>query len=78
VQARKPVAGFGNLEMDPAVFDTSRLIPLELSAGSVVFFGPFLVHRSRSNRSGDDRRALLFSYQPAGQPHLRHLLKLEP
>ena len=78
VQERKAVEGFGNLEMDPAAFDISRLIPLEVSAGSVVFFGPFLVHRSLANRSGDDRRALLFSYQPAGNPHLRQLLKLGP
>jgi len=76
VQARKAVADFGNLEMDPAAFDLSRLVPLEVAAGSVVFFGPFLVHRSLANRSGDDRRALLFSYQPSGNPHLRQLLKL--
>lgn len=76
VQRRKAVEGFGNLEMDPAVFDTARLTPLEVSAGSVVFFGPFLVHRSLANRSSDDRRALLFSYQPAGHPHLLQLLKL--
>jgi hypothetical protein len=75
LQAGRPVEGFGRLEMDPAAFDHSRLIPLELTAGSVVFFGPFLVHRSQANRSGDDRRALLFSYQPAGHPHLRELLE---
>ena len=76
LQKRKAVEDFGNLEMDPTAFDVSRLLQLELSAGSVVFFGPFLVHRSLANRSGDDRRALLFSYQPAGNPHLRQLLKL--
>ena len=78
LQARRPVEGFGSLEMDAAAFDDSRLTPLEVSAGSVVFFGPFLAHRSQANRSGDDRRALLFSYQPAGHPHLRRLLKLGP
>lgn len=78
LQKRKPVEGFGSLEMDAAAFDGTRLMPLEVAAGSVVFFGPFLVHRSLPNRSGDDRRALLFSYQPAGHPHLRHLLKLRP
>ena len=75
VQARRPVAGFGGLEMDPDAFDTSRLTPLEVPAGSVVFFGPFLVHRSLPNRSGDDRRALLFSYQPSGHSHMRELLR---
>ena len=28
--------------------------------------------------TADDRRALLYSYQPAGHPHLRELLKLAP
>jgi hypothetical protein len=78
LQARKAVEGFGSMEMDPAAYDVTRLVPLEVPAGSVVFFGPFLVHRSQPNRSGDDRRALLFSYQPAGHPHLRKLLGLEP
>ncbi len=64
--------------MDPAAFDISRLIPLEIPAGSAVFFGAFLVHRSLPNRSGEERRALLYSYQPAGHPHLRDLLKLGP
>jgi hypothetical protein len=33
----------------------------------VVFFGPFLVHRSTPNRSANDRRSLLYSYQPGGR-----------
>ena len=74
-QARRPIGGFGSLEMDADAFDLARLIPLEVPAGSVVFFGPFLVHRSLPNRSSDDRRALLFSYQPAGHPHMRELLR---
>jgi hypothetical protein len=60
--------GFGSLEMDPAAFDMRRLQPLEVPAGTVAFFGAFLVHRSLPNRSGGDRRALLYSYQPAGEP----------
>ena len=65
---RADVEGFGTLEMDPAAFDTERLIPLEVQAGAVAFFGAFLVHRSPPNRSAADRRALLYSYQPAGHP----------
>lgn len=76
LQARRTVDGFGGLEMDPSKYDESRLTPLEVPAGSVAYFGPFLVHRSRPNRSGDDRRALLYSYQPVGHPHLRELTKL--
>jgi ectoine hydroxylase-related dioxygenase (phytanoyl-CoA dioxygenase family) len=61
--------GFGSLEMDPDAFDLSRLVPLEVKAGTVAFFGAFLVHRSMPNRSSGDRRALLYSYQPPGHPH---------
>jgi ectoine hydroxylase-related dioxygenase (phytanoyl-CoA dioxygenase family) len=76
VPARREVDGFGSNEMDPLQYDLSRLLPVEVPAGSVVFFGPFLVHRSLSNRSDADRRALLYSYQPTGHPHLRKLTKL--
>jgi ectoine hydroxylase-related dioxygenase (phytanoyl-CoA dioxygenase family) len=69
VQKMRDVEGFGALEMDPALFDHSRLVALEAKAGSVVWFGAFLVHRSLPNTSGDDRRALLYSYQPAGLTH---------
>ncbi len=32
-------------------------------------FGPLLVHQSEPNRSAGDRRALLYTYQPAGHRH---------
>jgi hypothetical protein len=64
---------FGSLEMDPAQFDHSRLKPLEVPGGTVAYFGAFLVHRSLPNRSSGDRRALLYSYQPAGHPHMLEL-----
>jgi ectoine hydroxylase-related dioxygenase (phytanoyl-CoA dioxygenase family) len=73
LQQRRNVEGFGSLEMDPERYDESRLVALEVSAGAVAFFGPFLVHRSKPNTSGDDRRALLYSYQPPGNPHSREL-----
>jgi len=75
VQPRLTVDGFGALEMDPNRYDASRLLPLEVPAGTVAFFGPFLVHRSLFNRTSHDRRALLYSYQPAGHPHLRELTR---
>jgi len=74
---RTDAAEFGR-EMDVGAFDMSRLRPLEVPAGSVVYFGAFLVHRSLPNRSGGDRRALLYSYQPAGHPHLFELHGLLP
>lgn len=63
----QPVAGFGANEMDTCGFDEAQLVALELPAGSAVFFGSLLVHRSLPNGSDADRRALLFSYQPAGR-----------
>lgn len=68
-QQKKNVDGFGSLEMDEEAFDMGRLIPLEVPAGTVAYFGSFLVHRSLPNTSDKDRRALLYTYQPAGQPH---------
>jgi ectoine hydroxylase len=75
VQRMRKVDGFGALEMDPAHFDERRLVPLELAAGSVIYLGAFLVHRSAPNRSDTDRRALLYSYQPAGLPHAVELAR---
>jgi len=66
--------GSTNLEMDPGPFAGVDLVPLEVAAGAVVFFGPLLVHRSEPNRSDRQRRSLLLSYQPAGHRHLREWL----
>ncbi|HVP31710.1 MAG TPA: hypothetical protein VMW35_21370 [Myxococcota bacterium] len=41
-------------------------------------FGPFLVHQSAPSRSSLERRALLFSYQPAGHPHMVEGLRRLP
>jgi ectoine hydroxylase-related dioxygenase (phytanoyl-CoA dioxygenase family) len=67
VRAQRQVDGFGSLEMDRAAFDESQLVALEVPAGSVVVFGSLLVHRSLPNQTDQDRRALLYSYQPAGR-----------
>ncbi|HWA23767.1 MAG TPA: phytanoyl-CoA dioxygenase family protein [Caulobacterales bacterium] len=75
VRTCKTGTGGADFEMDPRAFDTSRMKPLEVAAGSVIFFGAFLVHRSAPNRSSRDRRALLYSYQPAGARHLRDVLR---
>jgi phytanoyl-CoA hydroxylase len=71
---RRTLDGVGGMEIDPAKYDHARLVAMPVKAGTVIFFGPFLVHRSMPNRAGADRRALLFSYQPPGLPHLRELL----
>ena len=72
-QKRWQTSGLRNREMDSDTFDTSQLVPLEVPAGSAVFFNAFLVHRSLPNTSEHDRRALLYSYQPAGNPHAREI-----
>jgi ectoine hydroxylase len=41
-----------------------ELVPLMVERGTLVFFGPYLVHQSAPNRSDGDRRALLYSYMP--------------
>jgi ectoine hydroxylase len=61
---------FKQNEMDPAACEGRALHPVEARAGDVLFFGPFLVHQSAPNRSERQRRALLYSYQPAGRPSL--------
>ncbi len=72
-QKRWQTEGLRNREMDTDAFDVKRLIPLEVPAGTVVYFNAFLVHRSLPNTSDQDRRALLYSYQPAGNPHARQI-----
>ena len=42
--------------------------PAEAPAGSLVFFSPHTVHGSEPNRSDLERRALVITYQPAGNP----------
>jgi len=73
VQKRWDTTGLRNREMDDTAFDLKRLVPLEVPPGSVAYFNAFLVHRSLPNRSDGDRRALLYSYQPAGNPHAREI-----
>jgi len=66
---RRQVDGFGAMEMELEGFDESQLVHVEVPAGSLVMFGSLLVHRSLPNLSEHDRRALLYSYQPAGRRH---------
>jgi ectoine hydroxylase len=66
---------FGRNEIDAAAYPDPGLVPLELAAGSVVFFGSLLVHQSAPNTSDRERRALLWSYQPEGRPHMLESLR---
>jgi hypothetical protein len=66
---------FGQNEMDPKACEGLELVPVEVPAGTVLYFGSFLVHRSSPNRSARERRALLYSYQPHGWPSSLELFK---
>ncbi len=46
-------------------FDDSQEVPVEVKAGSVVFFNGHLLHRSRKNRSNIYRRVLVNHYMNA-------------
>ena len=62
-------------EIDTAQYPDAGEIPIEARAGTVVMFGSYLVHRSDPNRSDAPRRAILFSYQPPGRPHMLESLR---
>ncbi|HEX9814414.1 MAG TPA: phytanoyl-CoA dioxygenase family protein [Myxococcota bacterium] len=53
----------GSLFTNPAYFDESLQLPAVLSAGSLLFFSPSVVHGSGPNDSTERRRALIFTYQ---------------
>lgn len=61
----------GGFFTDPAWFDETLQVPLEVAAGSLVFFHPHSVHGSRPNASDIPRRALILTYQPADFPMLK-------
>ena len=76
-RTRSDSDAFGNLEIDRSLDEESAAVPVEVEAGSIVYFGAFLVHKSAPNTSGKDRRALLYSYQPEGLTHARDLIRAE-
>jgi ectoine hydroxylase-related dioxygenase (phytanoyl-CoA dioxygenase family) len=55
---------------DPAAVDVVGAVVIEAPAGTVVWFGAFLVHCSTPNRTAGHRRALLPSWQPSGRGRL--------
>ncbi|HET6954190.1 MAG TPA: phytanoyl-CoA dioxygenase family protein [Acidimicrobiales bacterium] len=65
-RTRSDLDAFGRNELDSSAYPDIDPVPVEVEAGSTVSFGSLLVHQSTPNRSERDRRALLFSYQPAG------------
>jgi hypothetical protein len=72
---RTDVEGFDRLQMRQDHFGDADMTVLEGTAGAVIWFSAFLAHRSAPNWSTQNRRALLYSYQPAGFPHGRVLIR---
>ena len=61
----------GKLYTDIGELKGEPPLPIEASAGSVLFFDGNIVHGSKSNRSTQSRRALVITYQPSGLPRWR-------
>jgi phytanoyl-CoA hydroxylase len=61
----------GKLYTDIGELKGEPPLPIEASAGSVLFFDGNIVHGSKSNRSTQSRRALVITYQPPGLPRWR-------
>lgn len=61
----------GGFYTDPTRFDESAQVAMTVPAGSLVFFNAHSVHGSYPNDSDLPRRALVFTYQPAGHPMLK-------
>lgn len=66
-KTRDDLGFFGANEIDTTAYPDIEPVAVEVAAGSTVTFGSSLVHQSTPNTSDLDRRALLFSYQPAGR-----------
>ena len=58
---------FAHNEVDEASYPDATAVPVQLTKGSTLSFGAFLVHKSAQNLSEENRRTLLFSYQPPGR-----------
>ena len=64
----KPIYPFkagSRFEIDPACVDQSKVVPVPLKAGEMIFFDPYLLHYSDLNRSKSPRRAIIYTYNPA-------------
>jgi hypothetical protein len=54
----------GGFYTDPTTFDLNNAVQFEVPAGSLIFFDPHCVHGSGANRSTEQRRALIYTFQP--------------
>jgi hypothetical protein len=56
------------LYTDLDALEAPHPVPVEAPAGTAIFFHADIVHGSESNESPASRRAVFFTYQPAGLP----------
>lgn len=61
----------GGFFTSPECFSESNAVPMEAPAGSAIFFSPHSIHGSGPNRSTEDRKAVILTYQPANYPALK-------
>ena len=61
----------GGFYTDKHCFNIEDSIELEVEAGSIIFFDPHIVHGSSSNRSDQERRAYIITYQPEDRTALK-------
>jgi ectoine hydroxylase-related dioxygenase (phytanoyl-CoA dioxygenase family) len=72
IQAPKDRGVIGGLYTDISYIPDLTPEPITAPAGSAIFFDGYIVHGSMTNRTDGDRRALIFTYQPAGLPRWNH------
>lgn len=60
-----PFKAGSHFEIDPACVDQSKVVPVPLRAGEMIFFNPYLLHYSDLNLSRSPRRAIIYTYNPA-------------
>jgi ectoine hydroxylase-related dioxygenase (phytanoyl-CoA dioxygenase family) len=63
IELADPSSGSGVIARG-AVGPRPELVPLNMTAGSVVFFHSMLVHDSEPNRSAEPRRMIVYSHYP--------------
>lgn len=64
----KPRCSFkpgSRFEIDPSNVDQSKVVPVPLKAGEMIFFDPYLLHYSDRNHSAGPRRTIIYTYNPA-------------
>ncbi len=54
------------LYTDMERYEGAEPVPVEVPAGSVIFFHAHVIHGSKGNRTNSARRAMVITYQPAG------------